>query len=255
MKLAPFISLFFVALLATSSLAAAGYVTPERSLVTEVMQNYDLDNQNNSYQLACEIGQYVSEEYNWNCDIRQLNFSKHAPVYVNVLYPAADTKRGYEAYYGWFGPQKKEVTMFWGKDGKMYYKDWSNSGKECYISGLCSYEIIQSYYGNVTDENETIIEPVENVTENESMQPEENISVQDVPVIIVNDSHDTERMVLLNSDNNTVQPVDLADNEINNTVVNSTGTVNNQGIIDSVKQYFIDFKNANLSNVSFNFWG
>ncbi|MCK9616193.1 MAG: hypothetical protein M0R48_12000, partial [Candidatus Omnitrophica bacterium] len=72
MKLLPFISLFFVALLTTTSLAAAEYVTPEKYQVTEYMDRYSLDDQNNSYQLACEIGQFVSEEYGWNCDIRQL---------------------------------------------------------------------------------------------------------------------------------------------------------------------------------------
>ncbi|MDD2287001.1 MAG: hypothetical protein PHQ11_16565, partial [Paludibacter sp.] len=155
MKLLPFISLFFVLLLANTTLAVS--VTPEKYQVTEYMNNYALHNQNNTYQLACEIGQYVSEEYGWNCDIRQLNFTKHTPIYINVFYPAADNEKGYEAYYGWFGPQKKEV-RFTGSDHKMYYTDWHNPGTECYLSGLCSYGIVKSYFGNVTEEEEIIEE-------------------------------------------------------------------------------------------------
>ena len=245
MKLLPFISLFFVALLTTTSLASAEYVTPEKYQVNEYMNNYNLDGQNNSLHLACEIGQFVSEEYNWNCDIRQLNFTNHAPVYLNVFYPAADNKKGYEAYYGWFGPQRKEVTRFTGKDKKMYYTDWHNPDAECYLSGLCSYGIVQSYYGNVTEEEEIIEEPDEDFIENESTQPVENI----------NTSHEDEKIIILNSSNNTVETAKVENNTIKNVVNNSTNTVNNQGVIDSIKQYFIDFKNANLSNVTFNFWG
>ena len=245
MKLLPYLSLFFVALLTTTSLAAAEYVTPEKYQVNEYMNNYNLDGQNNSLQLACEIGQFVSEEYNWNCDIRQLNFTNHAPVYLNVFYPAADNEKGYEAYYGWFGPQWKEVTRFTGSDHKMYYTDWYDPGAECYLSGLCSYGIVQSYFGNVTEEEEIIEEPDEDVIENESTQPIE----------IINSSHEDEKIIILNSSNNTVETAIVENNTIKNVVNNSTNTVNNQGVIDSIKQYFIDFKNANLSNVTFNFWG
>ena len=243
MKLLPYLSLFFVALLTMTSLAAADYVTPEKYQVNEYMDRYSLDGQNNSLQLACEIGQFVSEEYNWNCDIRQLNFTNHAPVYLNVFYPAAHNEKGYEAYYGWFGPQKREVTRFTGQDHKMYYTSWHNPGAECYLSGLCSYGIVKSYFGNVTEE--VIEEPVEDVVENESTQPVENI----------NTSHEDEKIIILNSSNNTVETAKVENNTIKNVVNNSTNTVNNQGVIDSIKQYFIDFKNANLSNVTFNFWG
>jgi len=243
MRLLPFISLFFIALLATSATAAS--VTPEKYQVTEVMNNYGLGGQNNSLQLACEIGQYVSEELGWNCDIRQLNFTKHAPVYINVFYPAADNKKGYEAYYGWFGPQKKEVTGFTGKDKRMYYRDWYEPEQgNCAISGVCSYNIVKSYFGNATDEY--IIEPV--VIEENDTAPD------DAPIVIMNNSENDE-IAVINSSNSTVQAVDLEGNNITNTVDNSTNTVNNQGIIDTVKQYWFDFKNANLSNVTFNFWG
>ncbi len=240
MKLLPYISLFFIALLTTTSLASAEYITPEKYQVNEYINNYNLNNENNSLQLACEIGQFVSEEYNWNCDIRQLNFSNHAPVYINVFYPAAPNQKGYEAYYGWFGPQKKEVTSFAGKDKKMYYTDWHDPGYECYISGVCSYGIVKSYFGNVTEE-EIIDEPDENVTENESTRP-----------AVINTSHGEERIIILNSSNTETAKVE--NNTIENVANNSTNTVNNQGVIDSITQYFIDFKNANLSNVSFNFW-
>jgi len=243
MKLLPYLSLFFVALLTTTSLASAGYVTPEKYQVTEYMDRYSLD-QNNSYQLACEIGQFVSETYNWNCDIRQLNFTNHAPVYLNVFYPAADNEKGYEAYYGWFGPQRKEVTRFTGQDHKMYYTDWHNPGAECYLSGLCSYGIVQSYYGNVTEE--VIEEPAEDVIENESTHPVENI----------NTSHEDEKIIILNSSNNSpTETAKVENNTIKNVVNNSTNTANNQGIIGTIEQYWFDLKNANLSNVTFNFWG
>ncbi|MEN6290898.1 MAG: hypothetical protein ABFD07_02635, partial [Methanobacterium sp.] len=61
MKMIPFISIFFITLLATS--ASALYITPEKYQITETLQNYDLEGQNNSLQLACSIGQYVSETY------------------------------------------------------------------------------------------------------------------------------------------------------------------------------------------------
>ena len=241
-----FSTLLIFALLATTATATPNYVTPGKYQVTGVMQNYNLDNQNNSYQLACEIGQYVSEEYNWNCDIRELKFTNHTPIYINVFYPAADNKRGYEAYYGWFGPQKKEVTTFWTRDQNkhviMYYRDWGSQTKgRCQIIGLCNASIVKSYFGNVTEKNETVIEPV---TENESTQPAENTSVQDISV---NNSQPVE--------NNTAQSVNLENNEINNTAVNSANTVNNQGWVDKVEQYWINLSNTNWSNVTLNFWG
>jgi len=80
MKLKLF-SMLFVAMLAIPLASATGnYVTPTKEQVTQVMLDYNLSNQNNSYQLACEIGQYVSEEYGWNCDIRELNFTKHTQL-------------------------------------------------------------------------------------------------------------------------------------------------------------------------------
>lgn len=244
MKLLPYLSLFFVALLTMTSLAAADYVTPEKYQVNEYINNYNLGGQNNSLQLACEIGQFVSEEYNWNCDIRQLNFTNHAPVYLNVFYPAAPNEKGYEAYYGWFGPQKREVTRFTSSDHKMYYTDWHMPGAECYLSGLCSYGIVKSYYGNVTEE--VIEEPVEDVIENESTQPVENI----------NTSHEDEKIIILNSSNNNPTETAKVENSTIKTVVNnSTNTANNQGIIGTIEQYWFDLKNANLSNVTFNFWG
>jgi len=243
-----FSTLLIFALLATTATATSNYITPEKYDVTQVLNNYSLNNQNNSLQLACEIGQYVSETYNWNCDIRQLNFSKHAPVYINVFYPAANNSKGYLAYYGWFGPQRKEVTGFWGSDKKMYYRNWSGPGHECYVSGVCSYEIVKSYFGNTTEENETTPPIVIIIPDNT------NGSAPAKPM------HETQAEVYNNTfensgNNNTVQSIDLENSEINNTVENSTNTVNNQGIIDTVKQYWFDLSNTNLSNVTLNFWG
>jgi len=241
------ISSFFIFILFTSSIATAASVTPETNEVSDVMNNYDLGGQNNSLQLACEIGQYVSENYNWNCDIRQLNFTKHAPVYLNVFYPAAPNKKGYEAYYGWFGPQKKEVTSFTGNDKRMYYTDWYEPAQgKCAISGVCSFGIVQSYFGNAPAENETGI-PVESVEVNESTQP--------VVVVVPEESHDNEKIVMVGSDNSSVETNKLENTTISTNVTDSNGTINNQGIIDTVKQYWFDFKNANLNNVTFNFWG
>lgn len=239
MKITPFISLLFVLLLANTSLAAS--VTPEKYLVTEAIQNYNLNGQNNSLQLACEIGQYVSETYGWNCDIRQLNFTKHAPVYINVFYPAADNKKGYEAYYGWFGPQKKEVTGF-TKDKKMYYRDWYKPGNECYISGLKSYGIVQSYWGNVTTDPVEIVEP------NETTDPGE-LKYKDIPDVEVYDN------TFVNSEKVTDNNITVIKASGNQSIGdNSTNGVNNQGYIDTIKQYWFDLKNANLNNVTFNFW-
>ena len=244
MKLKLLSTLLIFTLFATAVSAAP--VTPEKYEENEYMNNYNLDSQNNSYELACEIGQYVSETYGWNCDIRQLNFTNHTPVYINVFYPAADNKKGYDAYYAWFGPQKKEVTCFWGKDQRMYYRDWYEPGRECYIFGVESYGIVKSYYGNVTEENPT--DSVENVTENENIQP--------VAVIVPeNGSHDDENIIMINSDNSTVKNNEVENNTIENNVENSTNVVSNQGFIGTVEQWWFDFKNANLSNVSFNFFG
>ncbi len=248
MKLLPYLSLFFVALLTTTSLASAEYVTPEKYQVNEYINNYNLDGQNNSLQLACEIGQFVSEEYGWNCDIRQLNFTNHAPVYLNVFYPAVDNEKGYEAYYGWFGPQWKEVTRFTGSDHKMYYTDWHDPGAECYLSGLCSYGIVKSYFGNITEENEST-QPIVIITPNEtitSVDPKPN-HIEPIEV------HNNTFVNTGNQTDNNITVISASGNQSSGD--NSTNTVNNQGFIDSVKQYFIDFKNANLSNVTFNFWG
>ncbi len=249
MKLLPFISLFFIALLAAPSLASSTtYITPTRENVTGIMLDYNLDNQNNSYQLACEIGQYVSEEYGWNCDIRELKFATHSPIYINVFYPAADNKNGYKAYYGWFGPQKKEVTLFWGKDKNMYYKDWnSNSTKECKISGVKNYNIVKSYFGGRTSE------PVLNITDpvgppeenNSTTQPVENTTapVNDKPVVILDNS------TIINASG------DLSDSM--NSVENSTGVINNQGNGNWIQQFKFELSDIKNSTVNFfmNFGG
>lgn len=240
MKIKLITSILIFALLSTTTSAA--YVTPGKYQVTEVMNNYPLHNQNNSYQLACEIGQYVSEEYGWNCDIRQLNFSNHAPVYVNVFYPTADNKKGYEAYYGWFGPQKKEVTGFWGKDKRMYYTDWYEPSQgKCAISGVCSYNIVKSYFGNVTEEYiiEPVVIPEENNTTSEDVEEEE--------------VHDNTFVNSGNQTDNNITIIKAAGNQT--TGDNSSNSVNNMGKIDKLKQYWFDFKNANLNNVTLNFWG
>jgi len=249
MKLKLISTILIFTLLATSASAAS--ITPERYQVTEYMQNYNLHNENNSLQLACEIGQYVSEEYGWNCDIRELKFTKHAPVYINVFYPAADTKKGYEAYYGWFGPQKKEVKDFYKVDEMsnnkvMYYRDWGSTNSNwCGIQAVCSYGIVKSYFGNVAEENTTdpiiIDDPIE---ENTTPEPEYTEPVEVYNNTFVNTGNQTDNDITVIEASGNLSSGD-----------NSMGTTNNQGWMEDVKQYFLDFKNANLSNVSFNFWG
>lgn len=227
MKTLPFISLFFIALLAAPSLASTTYLTPTRDNVTAVMQGYNLNNQNNSYQLACEIGEYVSETYKWNCDIRQVNFTSHNPVYINVFYPAADNKKRYQAYYGWFGPQKKEVTNFWTKDKVMKYRDWGSDDSWCGLQGVCSYGIVKSYFGNATGNNETT-QPVNNIT----------TLVSEKPVVILNNSVDNSTVINASGD--------LSGNM--NSVENSSGVINNQGNGNSIQQIILDLKNMDFSN-------
>ncbi len=247
-RITPFVSIFFIALFFIAPVSA-GYITPTKENVTQAMLDYDLKGENNSLQLACEIGEYVSETYNWNCDIRQVNFSKHAPVYIDVFYPAADTARGHDGYYAWFGPQKKEVTGFWTKDKVMNYRDWGSKDSWCGLKGVCSYGIVKSYFGN--DSEEVITDPV--------ILPVNGSPVNESYCVIIPEDHDTERITVENYNNSTKtvenNVVNLTDNQISNSVENSTGTVNNQGIIEDLKQYFFDFKDAHLENVTFKFWG
>lgn len=216
-----------LALLILSSIGSAAGVNPPKDDLTAFMQDYNLNGENNSLQLACEIGQNASEQ-GWNCDVREITFGNHTPVYIDVFYPAADNKKGYDAYYGWFGPQKKEVTGFWGKDHKMMYRDWGSSKTfNCYLSGVKSYPIVKSYFGNVTS-----TAPVR-TQENDNTKP-----------------HHDERPVQ-SIENSTI--INASGNQ--NDVDNSTNTVNNQGIIDKIEQYWFDFSNTNWSNVTLNFFG
>ena len=239
--------LCIIALMTTS--ASAAYVTPTKDNITQAMLDYDLNGENNTYESACEIGQYFSDTYHINVDIREVTFENHTPVYLDIFYPAANNSKGHDAYYGWFGPQKKEVTGFWGKDGKMLYRDWGSSKKfTCYIPGVCSYQIVKSYFGNVPEENTTapiiIDDPIEETTRPDTSEPAytEPLGAQNNAFVNTGNQTDNNITVITASGN-------LTSGE------NSTGTVNNQGVIDTIKQYFFDFKNANLSNVSFNFWG
>lgn len=214
--LMPFLFLFLALSLALTSIASAEYITPDKYQVNECVHNYFQDDRPNSYELACEVGNYFAENYAWNVDIRQVNFSKHAPVYINVFYPAADNNKGYEAYYAWLGYQSKEVTCFWDSDKRMYYTNWYNPGNTCYIPCVQSYGIIKSYFGNV-----------DNLTDNCT-----NETVNDTVELNTTDTTPV---------NNTTNLIVLKDIQ-----VTSTNTVKNTGMIDSIKQYW--------SNVSFNIW-
>jgi len=247
MKLKLISTLLIFTLLATS--ASAAYVTPTKENITQAILDYDLKGENNTYESACEIGQYFSDTYHINVDIRKVTFENHTPIYLDIFYPAANNSKGHDAYYGWFGPQKKEVTGFWGKDGKLQYRDWGSSKKfTCSISGVCSYPIVKSYFGNVTEENTTdpiiIDDPIEENTTPDTSEPEYTEPVEVYNNTFVNTGNQTgNNITVIKASGN------LSSGE------NSTGTINNQGWMEDVKQYFLDFKNANLSNVSFNFWG
>lgn len=224
-----------ILLILSTSTASAAAITPTKEQVTQAMADYDLNNQNNSYSLACEIGQYVSEEYGWNCDIREITFSNHTPIYIDVFYPAADNKKGYEAYYGWFGPQKKEVVSFWTRDQNkkvvMYYKDWdSASNTGCRIVGAYGSPIVKSYFGNVTTD------PVEDETVEENTTPDESHGYDSIPYTEIENS-----TVLASSGNNS---------DSVNTVKNSSGVINTQGNgnwVQQLKFVITDVKNSTVN--------
>lgn len=254
--LMPFLFLFLALSLALTSIASAEYITPDKYQVNECVHNYFQDDRPNSYELACEVGNYFAENYAWNVDIRQVNFSNHAPVYINVFYPANDNIKGYSAYYAWLGYQSKEVTCFWDSDKRMYYTNWYNPGNTCYIPCVQSYGIIKSYFGNVDNltDNCTVPEDeIEEQEENNTTVIEDNITNETV-IDLITDNETVNDTVELNTTdttpvNNTTNLIVLKDIQ-----VTSTNTVKNTGMIDSIKQYIIDLSGANWSNVSFNIW-
>ena len=222
------LSLFLIfTLLGVSTVSASAAITPTKDQVTTVLAGYDLQGQNNSYELACEIGQYVSEKYEWNCDIRKLTFSNHTDVYIDVFYPASDNERGYRAYYGWFGPQHKEVWGFNG--GTMYYCDWGitkNTG--CRINGVCSWGIVKSFWGNTTEpSNQT----VNNTTASTTTQI---LSVTNETVVRV-------------AENNTMYPVTEA--QANNNSVNLNNSTNAGVIVGGnwIQNFMINAQNFYLT--------
>lgn len=217
------------------NVGAATSVTPTKDSVTQIMLDYDLQGQNNSYELACSIGQNVSEEYNINVDIRELKFSNHSPVYIDVFYPKAENSRGYQAYYGWFGPQKKEVVGFNGKDKSMYYRDWGSSeNSECRIVGVCSYPIVKSYFGTTT--RMVIEDPVSN----ETIVKENDVSIVENTTTEVNNS----AIVGINEN------VENVSGEINNQGNNNTNVIvqGNSNIIQKFELYFSNVSFENVSN-------
>lgn len=261
--------------------ATPDYVTPLKDNVTSVMNDYNLGGQNNSIQLAYEIGENVSSAYGWNCDILKITFKDHQPVYINTFYPASDNQKGYLAYYGWFGPQKKEVTVFWGKDHNMYYKTWGTEGKAgCRIPCVVKYEIVKSYFGNNTQQETNGSYNPAQVLNNTTEGNNSSSSVVTGGHVIVNSVKETingtmdsvsvaqGNQMIVSSINSTISEVNNTNGTINTQqgnqmIMNSLGTadnrtvnnVQNQGVIESIKQYFIDLSNTNWSNVTFNFWG
>ncbi len=265
-----FIPFIFLLLLACN--ASAEYITPPKYSVTECIQQYYGNDAPNSYSVACEIGEFVSEKYCWNCDIRQVNFTNHTPIYINVFYPEAENKKGYTAYYGWFGFQSKEVTKFTGKDKKLYYTDWYEPGKECFISGVTSYGIVKSYYGNVTTSPENDIEyNYEVITGNDSDNNTCELENNDTEENYTEDNYTEDNYTEDNytednyTEDNYTEDNYTEDNytEENNTTdiikydtieIERVNSVKNSGMIESIKQYIFDFSGANLQNFTLDFW-
>ncbi|AKJ39627.1 MULTISPECIES: hypothetical protein [Methanosarcina] len=98
----------------------------------------------------------------------------------------------------------------------MSYKDWGSSKKfDCGIMGVTSYNIVKSYFGDASEQTTDPVMP----------------------------------------DSDSTQPVEINDSGAQNIVNGSANTVNNQGIVNTIEQYWFDFRNANLSNITFNFFG
>jgi hypothetical protein len=157
-----FLSIFLIfALLSVSTASASAAIKPTKDQVTTVLSGYDLQGQNNTYQLACEIGNYTAETYHWNCDIRKVTFKNHAPAYINVFYPEANNSKGYKAAYFWLGPQKKEVEYL--DYGAFWYKDLGDlQSATCRIDNVCSWNTIKSFWGNSTAPANVTVVPVNN---------------------------------------------------------------------------------------------
>ena len=233
------LSLFLIfTLLSVSTASASAAITPTKDQVTTVLAGYDLQGQNNTYQLACEIGQYVSEKYKWNCDIREVSFKNHVPAYVNVLYPTANNSKGYKAVYFWLGPQKKEVQYL--DYGAFRYKDLGDlRDATCRIDNVCSWQTVYSFYGNNTKQ---------------AIQPNESTTTQVLSV--------TNETVVRVAENNTVYPITTIENstitnasgnqnESHNEVTNSTGVINTQGNGNVIKQIWFDLSDIKNSTVNF----
>ena len=165
MKLKLFSLLFTIALLASTASAA----TNEE--VNVFIEDYNLSNQNNTLELACQIG-HDAANTGMNCDIYTVHFSNHKDVFIVTLYPDATNKKGYTARYFWLAPQKKEVLDF--SHGVMTYQDFCEEYTGCRINGVTGYEMTKSYFGNsssheeekiVLPEKDNVSDVVENVTQ------------------------------------------------------------------------------------------
>lgn len=226
-KLFSLLIIFFVA----TNLAAATGVNPPKQDIDTWLDAYELHGQNNTYKLACEIGQAASE-HGWNCDIREGRFENHSTEYINVFYPEHDNAKGYLAYYTWFGPQKLIVE---GLDSGIFkYKNFGDDRKAtCQIKGMKSCNIIKSYFGDKptpTDPKPDIASPVE----------------------VSNNTFSNDRAVEnVTLDNSTVIAASGNNSNSMNTVENSTGTVNVQGNGNIIRQFLFDLSDIKNSTVNF----
>ena len=134
--------------------------------VNVFIDNYNLSTQNNTLELACQIG-HDAANAGMNCDIYTVHFSNHKDVFIVTLYPEATNKKGYTARYFWLAPQKKEVLDF--THGVMTYQDFCEEYSGCRIKGVTGYEMVKSYFGNSSFEEQVEIsnnttQVVENLT-------------------------------------------------------------------------------------------
>ena len=189
-------------------------------VIKELPQKQELDNftatlHKGSYFTNIATLEAIEQHPTWPHDVWMDN---EGEFYISFYYLSNNSSKGHSS---------------------VYYDDCGNKLSNCRLS----LKLVEPYYGlNITDENTTdpiiIDDPVEENT---------------TPIGPAN-NHMSEHLIVLDEsqiENSTV--IEASGNLTSGE--NSTGTINNQGWMEDVKQYFLDFKNANLSNVSFNFWG
>lgn len=218
MKKLPFISLFLVSILLCSGAASA-------QIIKELPQKQELENftatvTENAWSVNIASMEAISDHPTWPHDIWEDTKGNN---YISFYYLNNNTSKGYSS---------------------IYFDDYGNRlPSNCRLT----LKLVDPYYGLNVTENTTdpveIIEP--NETDNHGYEAPDN--PQEVEV------YDNTFVNTGNQTGNNITVIKASGNQ--SVGDNSTGTVINQGKIDKMIQYCLDFSNAHLSNVSFNFWG